>query len=433
MSARVCPPVRVPLSFRAQRGIWAGVRAAAALRGRPGAREMPAGVIGRCATRGKIPRPLRGLGMTERNGRGQQLRSAILLEVVVALAIMVSAVGLLSAQLSSGLKMMTFSEDAMKASLLADRLVSLVRFDPEMQRQLQQASDTQDFEGPFGGEWGQIVLPRYPGYFWRVHSQPLTRDNPDTKVITIQVLRQRDPAQLDKIEGAVVERQLAFLKVPAPKVDLVQEAGLSDEAAQQFQNLTGQDPHAVDFQQLLSMLDPATLQALAPYLQQVLTQLENGGELPPELAGLAGQLGGGAGNLGGMSADQLAEYIRQQVQAAQQGGQAGQQPSPSGQVPGGRGGRGPGGGQGGQPGGGQGGPPGGQRGGGPPGGRQGGQQGGPGGGQQGGFGSGQQGGGGQQQGGGPPRVQPSGPNGEYTIDDLMRLRDLYQQQQGGGQ
>jgi len=109
-------------------------------------------------------------------------RAALLLEVVVALAVLVAAIGLLGAQLVGGMNMTFYSEEQLRASLLADRVLALVEMDPDMQRRL---AEEDDFEDLFGKE--------YPGYYWHIHTEPLERDKPDElKVVTIQVLYQAD-------------------------------------------------------------------------------------------------------------------------------------------------------------------------------------------------------------------------------------------------
>jgi hypothetical protein len=329
-------------------------------------------------------------------------RGALLLEVVIALAVLVAAMGLLGAQLAGGLEMVKYADTELRGSLLADRILALVQADPNMQKRM---AEYEELEDKFGDD--------YPGYFYYIKTEPVDRETQDLKVVTIRVLHQPNAEHPDSIDGAVVVRQLGLLRADPPKVDLIEQAGLSEDLAEQLRQLVpiaGFDPHAVDLHQLVAMLDEGTLQQLLPMLMPLLQQLQNGG-LPPEWASLAGSvLGGGipggvvpggsppSGGLPpGTSAQDLADAIRQMA------GNAGQQPPPGAGLPPrppmpgvnpGLGGP--------QPppppaGGGATPPP-------PP----------------------------RRNGGPPPPGRGSGANGEYTIEDLMRMRDAWEQQKGGG-
>jgi hypothetical protein len=333
-------------------------------------------------------------------------RGALLLEVVVALAVLVTAMGLLGAQLAGGLNMTAYSEEQLRASLLADRVLALTQLDPNMQVLL---NESDDFEDKFGDE--------YPGYYWHITTEPLDRDKPDDlKVVSIEVLYQPDQQLQDSTSGintALPLRHLAFFKGKPGTINLVEQAGLSDEAAEELRQaipIPGFDPSAVDLQQLMSLLTPDQINQLLPMLSSLLEQFGSGNL--SDLAGLAQQIGGALGPdaLGGMSADDLTNMIQQAVGGAVGGagkgagaGNANPPPAAPGRAPAAGAGRAP------QA------PPtgGGQRAPTPP---------------------------------KPPTPPPaggdagsgitigpgSGPNGEYTLEDLMRLRDAYEQQQGGG-
>lgn len=344
-------------------------------------------------------------------------RGALLLEVVVALAILVAAMGLLGAQLTSGVQMTFMSEEQMRAAQLADEMLALVQLEPTLQQRM---TEDEDLEFPFSkeseGELG-YSLGTYPGYFCRIVHEPVDRENEERlRRVIIQILYQRDAEHQDSSAGAQVMRQVAFFKAPPPRINLIEQAGLSEQQAEELRALVplaGFDPQAVDFQQLMTLLDQDTLEMLMPMLMPLIQQLAAGG-IPPELAGLAGQFGlsgmpataggaggrpqGGAGeNLGGADAEALAEMIRQAVEAGGDARPVTAPPPGGGRGRGGEGNRGP---------------------------RR------------------------------PPPVedeygdyepyepepaeQPidvgrgSGPNGEYTIEDLMRLRDEYERRQRGG-
>lgn len=323
-------------------------------------------------------------------------RSAVLLEVVIALTVLVAAMGLLGAQLAGGLEMTAFSEEQLRATLLAEHLVALVRLDPRLAA-LMKENEKLEYactdETPLG-----YALAPLPGTFWRIVNEPVNREDQETlRRVVIEILRQPNPDRLDSSDGAEVVRQLVMLKAAPPKVDLVEQGGMTEAAAEMLRGLVpipGFDPRAVDFQQLMTMLDEETLAQLMPYLDGVLGMLGGGG-VPTQwtqyadqfgVPGLGGRGGEGAGPGGAnIDANALADMIRQAVEAA--GGTPPPAPPPGPFRPGG--GRPPA----------------------PP----------------------------PNEGEPPPGPPPgfdigqgSGPNGEYTIEDLMRLRDAYERQQGGG-
>jgi hypothetical protein len=308
-------------------------------------------------------------------------RSALLLEVVVALAIMVSAMGLMAAQLSSGLQMATLNEDQLRGSLLAERMIALIELDPITQELI---ANDELVEEEFGDE--------YPGYFWRVINEPVNRDEEDgLHIIVLEVLYQRDQERLDSIDDADVIRRLAMLKAPPNTIDLVADAGLPEETIDQIRQLipiADFDPRAVNLQQIVAM-DPEAMLQLLPLLQSFMGAAQGGG-----LEGLSGgdverlrELQGQLGGVEGLDPDALDEL--------------GVLADPGQLDRGGR--RGAGGGEGG--------------------GRRGGRT--TGGGRDGGA---KRGDGGAQK---PPPAdvdgfepgQGSGPDGSYTIEDLMRLRE----------
>lgn len=329
--------------------------------------------------------------------------AALLLEVVIALTVLVAAMGLLGAQLVGGLELTHFAEDQFRASLIADQVLNVLQLDPTFQEMIDAEEEL---------EWREEyrkLLPLPPEFTWRVLREPVYRDEEDgLQRVLIQVLRTKP----DQTEPEIV-RQIGYLKAPRATVDLAADAGLSEDMLEQIQQMIpipDFDPHNVDLQQLVSMLDPEMLALIMPMIQPYLQQL---GINPDDVGGMLEDLAGGQipDQLGGNDlADQIRDAINQQT-----GGQPpGLQPPAGGRRParsppmagpgGNQGGRGPGNGGRGP------GNPGGNRGGraptAPP------------------------------AGGGPnPPIdigRGSGPNGEYTIEDLMRLRDAYEAQQRGG-
>jgi hypothetical protein len=364
-------------------------------------------------------------------------RGALLLEVVVALAIMTAALGLLGAQLVSGLKVTQYAERQTRVSELADGILALLELDQQLQERVFNDRQT---DGDFGDS--------YPGYFWRIEVLPTDVDG--LGQVRLEILYQNDESKRDQIDAAEVVRTLGLLKANPGRIDLAADFGASEEQLAQLTDVVpipGFDPTALDPQQLVS-LDPQTLLALLPQIMELLQtmgiQTPPGGEIPTDPEGLReyieGQLGaaggripggdggdtggpalgglspggagrggrGSGGRAGGLSAEQLEQMIRDRAAAGGAGG-------------GGSGNRG-------------GGNRGGNQGGGNAGGQSGGTRDGSGnaGGNRGGGnrgGSGNQGGSGGR--GGNTRGG-SGPGGHYTIEDLMRMRDEHNRRTGGG-
>lgn len=329
-------------------------------------------------------------------------RASLLLEVVVALTVLVTAMGLLGAQLSGGLNMTAYARDQLAASQVADRILALIEFDPETQERLF-SGEQDEFEDEFGQSEDEDALWRvkdqFPGYFWRVTVQPLEPDDPDPQIkqVVVEILHQDHPEDYDTIDGARLVRRLAFLRARPTTIDTeelnldeldpeaLEGMGLPPEVTGQLPDLmsllsmydTGQ---GIDLQRLIAMVDQETLQQYMPIIQALLAQ--NGGGIPAEWQQFLQQ---GAGGL----TEQLSEEgALEQIQEAVGGG-APPRRGP-GRAPGARRG---GGGRGGNPA-----TP-------PPSGR---------------------GGGGRR---GGSRAGGSGQGGAYTIEDLMRMRD---EARGGG-
>ncbi len=278
-------------------------------------------------------------------------RAALLLEVLVALSIMVAAMGMLGAQLVSGLQMTAYADLQTRANELADRILGLLELDPQTQQQVLQE---QGSSGDFGLQ--------YPGFFWRV-----TLDKTDTdglNVVTIQILHQENAEGLGDIEAARVVRELHLLKTDPGRINLSTDFGMTDDqitALAQAIPLADFDPAALNPQALVA-LDPQTLMQLLPALMPLLQQLM-GSKLNlnlPEGASPEEVLK----QLEDQGIDVQALFGGQGMPGGGQGGQRGQG-GPGGQ--GGRGGQGGPGGAGGRPGGqgGAGNQPGGNRPGGP--------------------------------------------------------------------
>ena len=149
--------------------------------------------------------------------RGAHMRNhsaVLLLEVVVALAIMVTAMGLLSAQLMSGLKMTSSAAEMTVASQLGDRILALIELDPNT---VERFFEEREVDGDFDVE----VYEQYRGWFWRAYVEEIP-DNEELGRVTVQILHARSDDDLDNIEDARIVRTLHLLKANPAKIDLAE-------------------------------------------------------------------------------------------------------------------------------------------------------------------------------------------------------------------
>jgi hypothetical protein len=333
-------------------------------------------------------------------------RAALLLEVVLSMAILVSALGVFGAQLVSGLRATQAADLRTRAGALVERVLGLVEYDPEMQDRL---LTEEHIENEFGDD--------LPGWTYQIDFKPV-EEVAGLGQICISVLFESEDDVRSDVRGGRLLGQAFLLKATRAKINLVDDFGLPQEKVDEIAALMpeGFDPTDFDPQKLIALAreDPqmimSLLPALLPLIQQYLGQsgsLPTGFQLPAGLGGLLdGSMPGGDAT-GALSPQELAEL--EALGAGLIGG------------------------------GGRGGPGGGQTrgalrppGGGPPPGagsvtpRSGGR----------GARGGQSGGGGSSGGrsGRGARPAPGGAGGgqHYTIEDLMRLRDQLQTQQGGG-
>lgn len=224
-------------------------------------------------------------------------RGVLLLEVVVALTIMVAAMGVLGAQLVSGLRMVAYADEQARAAEMADRMMALLELDLKYAEQL--AIDAK-LDGDFGKQ--------HPGFFWHVHIEPTDVDG--LGKVTLQILQQRDTQNLDSADGATVVRELHFLKAAPAKIDLAADFGFNEEQLTTITStipLPGISDGKLDVPKLVEALtaDPSTLISMLPQLMQIFAQVAGGA---------------GASNTGGgPSVDMMRELMAEQIQAAMGG------------------------------------------------------------------------------------------------------------------
>lgn len=249
--------------------------------------------------------------------QAKRQRAALLLEVVVALTILVAAMGMLGAQLSGGLKITENARQQTRAAQLADRIMALIELDMQIAELL---IDESQADGDFGEQ--------FPGYFWRTLIE--TTEIEGLGLATIEILHNPDPESYDDIDGAKLIRRMHMLKAVPARIDLEVDFGLTEEQVTLLTEslpLADFDPQAVDPQALAAM-DPEILLQMLPALMPLLQRF--GAALPgqgaaggaiPGIGDLNALLGGagGAGGAGGGDPAQM-EQIRNMIQQ-QLGGQ----------------------------------------------------------------------------------------------------------------
>ena len=209
--------------------------------------------------------------------RQSDRRAVLLLEVVVALAIMVMAMGMLSAQLASGLRMTEAAEELTQASQLADRILALIELDPNT---VERFFEEREIDGDFDSE----VYEQYRGWFWRATVEELP-DDEDLGRVTIEILHQRNFDDRENIEDARIVRTLHLLKANPGRINLAEDFGVPEEQLELLMAMIpvpGLDPTALDPLALVS-LEPEMLLELLPIVLPLLQQF-GGGKLPDDFS-----------------------------------------------------------------------------------------------------------------------------------------------------
>jgi hypothetical protein len=244
-------------------------------------------------------------------------RAALLLEVVIALTILVAALGVLGGQLAGGLDMTAYAEQQTRAAQLTDRVMGLLELDPEI---LERFVDEDVVDGDFGDS--------HPGWFWRVSLEPTDVEN--LARVKLEVLYQSDPDRQERIDDARPVRTVHLLKTPPPQIDLARDFGVDEEQLQQITEslpIPGLENGNLDPLALAQAITPETLPELLPALLPLIQQFLGAG-LPPDatpedltsllgdgLSGLSGGAPAGAsgGEQGGGVPGGLREIIRSAI------------------------------------------------------------------------------------------------------------------------
>lgn len=248
---------------------------------------------------------------------GETRRAALLLEVVIALTILTTAMGFLCAQLSRGLDMTDYSERQLHAAYLSERVLAQLEQDPNFIEQLDELPEAEPLEAEFG--------EAYPGYFWRVWWQPISEEDETLRQWQIEVLHQANPELIDDSDTARVVYHVAFLKAPRATVNLIEDGGLSEGMAEQLRAtlpIPDFDPQAVDLHEIVA-INPELLLELLPTLMSLmgdLSSLQEGGidALRDQFSGaLSDELPDlGAGGLTPEQREQVRELIEGQIGGA---------------------------------------------------------------------------------------------------------------------
>lgn len=223
-------------------------------------------------------------------------RGALLLEAIVALTILVLALGFMGAQLVNGLKLTGRSDETTRAVQFGERMLALLELEPAITASFFNARSS---DGDFGDE--------NPGWFWRASVEPL-QDYDGLGLLTLEILHQPDLRNGDTIDSAEVVRRLRLIKADPGRINLAEDFGFDEEALAQLSEtvpIPGFDPTQLDPQAIVGM-DPGTLMQLLPVLLPIIQQfaaqqgmqLPEGGlenMTPEQLQELIQQRGGGAG------------------------------------------------------------------------------------------------------------------------------------------
>lgn len=152
--------------------------------------------------------------------RRSRVRAVLLLEVVVALAVMVTAMGFLGAQLVGGIRMTMYAEEQTRAAQLADRMLALLELDPNT---VERFVAEREADGDFGEQ--------YPEWFWRAYAEELEEtenleEEQRLSRVTVEILHQPGVGRDADIDEARVVRRLHLLKAAPGTIDLEEDFGV---------------------------------------------------------------------------------------------------------------------------------------------------------------------------------------------------------------
>jgi hypothetical protein len=229
----------------------------------------------------------------------------LLLEVVVALTIMVAAMGILGAQLASGIRMTQEAEQQTRAAQLTDRMLALLELDPNT---VARFVTERQADGDFGEQ--------HPEWFWRAYAEELEEteeleEQRRLSRVTIEILHQPGVGEDADIEEARIVRRVHMLKAAPAMIDLADDFGVPADKVETITELiAGIAPDAInengeiDLRVLMQYTGAEDLFALLPMLAGMTDGGFGGGDL-------AGLLGGQ-----GLSGDAIGSFLESGVGGA---------------------------------------------------------------------------------------------------------------------
>jgi hypothetical protein len=186
-------------------------------------------------------------------------RGVVLLEVLIALAILILGMAAVGMQVNVGLRVANNSEVATRAVMLAESKMA------ELDAGIVQITPNQELEGDFG------IL--YPGWAWRIYIDQT--DTPDLNMVTLQVLYRPGVAFREELSDftdmTVVHTSYTLRATPAT-MDLQRDFGFTDEQLQQVSDsipIPNFDPKNID-PTSLAQLPPDQLAEVLPQLMKLL-------------------------------------------------------------------------------------------------------------------------------------------------------------------
>lgn|GEM_PF-659352 len=211
--------------------------------------------------RGAAPGPFRARRMRA-HGRGAGsggARGVVLLEVIVALAILVLGMAAVGLQVSVSMNVARNAEVATRAVMLAESKLA------ELDAGVSELTPNSELEGDFGRQ--------YPGWAWRAYVEPT--ETPDLNMVTLEVLYKPgvvDYEEMPNFNDMTVVHTSYTLRVTPAVVDLARDFGFTQEALQEAAEqvpVPGFDPQNID-PRILASLDAETLAEVLPVLMQIL-------------------------------------------------------------------------------------------------------------------------------------------------------------------
>ncbi len=192
-----------------------------------------------------------------RGTSGIARRGVVLLEVIVALAILILGMAAVGMQMNIGLRIAGDSQTATRAVMLAE--TTMARLDAGDIQFVPNDEIEEDFK-------------EYPGWAYRLYIDPT--DTPDFNMVTLQILYKPGVAfeETPDFESMDVVHTSYTLRATPARLDLQRDAGLTQEQLQQATDevqLPGFDPTNID-PTILASLDAQMLQELLPQLMKLL-------------------------------------------------------------------------------------------------------------------------------------------------------------------